>query len=280
MKTGVYFIGKKTYIILSASLIKKFVKRGDEIQYCPRNIKDVSIDKKHEFTSDSMDNGSYFESMCIGSTADKSLFSNLKRQKNGLRYAHHKRIDMQVLEFRKDAKLLQLKINRLTVQQEFAKVLNLFNDPDIVVILKGTLDLFTDMFYRNETFLSVVDLKLTANVTTSSGDFCWGTPEEMDHLQAYVYMILTGRPFYYMVYDYKTNLEKLSPYKVNAKPIHYKETIETIRKAVANMIKCEMEDWKPVPGIIENIGFGRTANKCKKCPVKDCEYFNQHLEIN
>jgi len=267
-------------VILSTSLIKKFIKRGDEIQYCPKNIKEVSIDKKFDFTSDSMDNGSYFESMCIGATADKSLFTGLKKQKNGTRYAHHKRIDMQVLEFRKDAKLLKLRINKMTVQQEFVKVLDLFDDPDIVVIIKGTLDLFSEMFYRNETLLAVIDLKLTANVTTSAGDFCWGTPDEMDHLQAYVYMILTGRPFFYMVYDYKSNLEKLSPYKVNMKSGHYKETIETIRKAVANMVRCEMEDWKPIPGIIVSTGFGRTENKCKKCPVTNCKYFNQHLEIN
>lgn len=281
MKSGVYYHKGKTYVILTTSLIKKIIKHGNEIENCPKYIKEVVIDKKYNFSSASMDNGNYFESMCIGSTADKNVFTNVKRLKSGIKSADHKRIDLQVLEFRKDAEKLKLEIDKFTVQQQFVKVLKIIDDDNLVIILKGTLDLFSNVFYYNQLIKSVIDLKLTKNVNTTSGDFCWGTPDDMDHIQAYNYMLLTGLPFYYMLYDYKASrLEKKVLLKVNMKPVHYHETIETIRKAVANLIHFELTNWPERPGIIEDKGFGRSSNKCLTCPVKECKFNKVISEIN
>ena len=125
----------------------------------------------------------------------------------------------------------------------------------------GELDMFPVTLLTDEgLFLTTIDLKLTADVHSKFGDFCWGSPEYMDHSQAisYQYMVRNldlelnphievlekARPglinhakngniaFFYWVFGYSKlppeNQEKII--RVTYDPIKEKEFIESVRK--------------------------------------------------
>lgn len=121
---------------------------------------------------------------------------------------------------------------------------------------------------------AVIDLKLTKDVNTTKGNYCWGSPNEMDHLQAYMYNYITGLPFYYMVYDYKPTFLEKKFLPIYIQKSHTAEMLESVRKTAVEIIHNEYTMWKPEPGIIEQTGFFRSANKCSKCPVSECEFYN------
>lgn len=279
MVNGYHLIDEKQYIILSQSLQKQFVKRGNIIDYCPRQVHEIAILKNFDIQTDAMRNGLFFETLCIGGSAKGNKTTTLPKKINGSKYVHQIRIESQVLEFRKDVNFLDLDINPLTVQQVFAQVWNGFEDYDVTVILKGELDILSSIKIAHKSAFSAIDLKLTQDVTSTFSEFSWGLPNEMDHTQAYFYHKLTGLPFYYMVYDYKAHLKKKVPLKVNITPLMMTELNESIRKACAIILKEELDGWKPIPNLTEKRG-STTVNKCDYCKVTTCEYCKDHNSIN
>ena len=281
MKLGFNFINGQQYIKLSQSFIKNFFKNGEPIEYCPYQVKRTTIDRQFRVATEPMIKGNYFETKAIGGTVGGWKVLDLPRLRNGSRSADHKRIDAQVRTFHKDVEKYKIDINKLTVQKKFEKVIPNFVE-NLTIILDGTLDILSYIDYGGRYHKAAIDLKLTKDVNTTGGDFCWGSPNDMDHIQAYLYHFLTGLPFYYMIYDYKASvLEKKAPLPIYIGQTHIKEMMETIRKTCAEIIYNEMEGWKPNPNINKNIGFKRSIPICSKCKVKDCKYYNnQNFIIN
>jgi len=279
MKLGYHFLNGKQYVLISQSLMKQFIMFNDPIEFCPYQIKRTYIDKAYDKRTDAMTNGVFFESLAIGGDVRGNTITDLPRLRTGKKSTDHKRIESQVLEFKRDANELELEIDRFTSQQRFCKVWHGMADVDIIVIFIGGLDLLSPIKYNGEKRLAAIDLKLTKDVSNTNGNFCWGSPNDMDHTQAYSYSWMTGLPFYYMVYDYKPKMEKKSPLKVNINAIILKEFFEALRKAVANIIYEENTGWQPRPGLLDDTGF-RKVPKCEKCIVKDCKFYKKNIEIN
>jgi hypothetical protein len=74
-------------ITISQSLIKRFFKYDPYLDqwtyraFCPRKEKELSIDRTIAWTSDSMDDGKYFETLCLGSGRDGEMVLDLPRKK-------------------------------------------------------------------------------------------------------------------------------------------------------------------------------------------------------
>ena len=268
LKSGFNLVDGKSYFMISQSLIKQFFYKGNLIEFCPYQIKRVSIDKAYNFNTAAMGRGNAFESIAIGSSAD-SRQHPLERLKTGKLSAASKRIKIQALEFKADAKELGLTINSETTQLEIYKTLK-FANGSVIVILKGILDMFSNM--KGFKGLLPIDLKLTADVTNTKGKFGWGNVGEMDHLQASFYTFLTNTDkFLYMVYDYKPELEKLVPIVLDVLPVNRGELIEVVRKTVVEISHFEMNGWDKRPDLIDDFGF-RKLNKCGRCIVEDCKF--------
>ena len=275
MSAGYIVKDGKQYIILSQSLIKQFVKRGDVIDFCPWKVFEESINRKYRTESEAMTKGLFFETKTIGGSARGNAVHTLPKKKNGKKYVWQIRIESQVIEARKDIKRLGVSVNKLTTQQRFARQWHGFDEFDITVIIVGELDVLSHITKENgERVLTVIDHKLTADVTSVWGDYAWGAPETMDHIQAHTYNFLTDLPFSYFVYDYKPHLKKKVPLPVEITNTIKAEFNETIRKVCAIILEQTQLSWKPRPGLIEKRG-PKEVNMCDYCNVKSCEFYNK-----
>ena len=156
-----------------------------------------------------------------------------------------------------------MEINSYTTQQTFVKVWRGLEEFNVIVIFTGDLDILSPFTYKGIEYpLAVEDLKLTMDLNSTFGDFCWGTPEKMDHVQAYSYTWMTNLIFFYMLYDYKPDMSK-KVFKVNTNPAIMAELNETIRKSAATYLKAEKEGWPK----------DNTLGKCLKCKVEECEFY-------
>jgi hypothetical protein len=275
MALGYVLKDKKQYIVLSQSLMKKFIKRGNIIDFCPWKVFEESINKKYREPTEAMLKGLFFETKVLGGSAKGAAVHSLRKQKSGKKYIYQIRIESQVLEARKDIKRLGISVNKITTQQRFAKIWHGFDEFDVTVIITGELDVLSHMNKENgKRVLTTIDHKLTADLTSTWGDFSWGAPDTMDHIQAHTYEFLTGLPFVYFIYDYKPNLVKKVPLPVEITNTIRSEFNETVRKACAIILEQEQIGWKPIPGLLEKRG-SKEVNMCDYCKVKSCEHFNK-----
>jgi hypothetical protein len=264
----------KQYIILSQSLIKKFIRRGDIIEFCPWKVFEESIRKRYRTTSEAMTKGLFFETKVLGSSAKGQAVHTLPKKLNGKKYIWQIRIESQILEARKDIKRLGVSVNKLTTQQKFARQWHGLDEYGIIVIITGELDVLSHINKQNgDRVLTVIDHKLTADLSSVWGDFAWGAPETMDHIQAHTYNFLTGLPFVYFIYDFKPNLAKKVPLPVEITDTIRAEFNETVRKACAIILEQTQLGWKPRPGLFEKRG-SKTVNMCDYCKVQSCEFYN------
>jgi len=175
----------KDKILISQSDLKGLIKKGEEQPYCPLNIYETKITKKFRTTTQSMMNGSYFETLCLGSGAGGRITNDLPRKQNGTKTIDQERIEAQALRFKHRVEQLKVLVGPDTVQQQIIK--HLWGN----VYLIGELDIFPTTFVVDgKTYLAIIDLKLTGNVHSRFGDFCWGAPEFMDHSQPHSYLEL------------------------------------------------------------------------------------------
>jgi hypothetical protein len=264
-------IDGKIYVHMTQSLLKKFLSKGEELAYCPFKVKKESIDGDYRKPTDAMKNGIFFETLCIGSGAKGDAIKDLPRLLNGKKSSAQKRIESQVIEFNKDVKEYKMEINSYTTQQSFVKVWRGLEKFNVIVIFTGDLDILSPFSYKGADYpLSNIDLKLTGDLTSTFGPFSWGNVETMDHSQAYAYTWLTNLMFFYMVYDFKPQMNK-KIFKVNTDNNIMREFFENIRKATAEYIRAEKDGWKKDP----SLGI------CAKCPVSECEFYKtENNEIN
>lgn len=281
-------IQKMDGLEVNASMIKAFLFRGEyqnedgRLYYCPLKTKEVTIDKKYNYTSDSMNHGNYFEYLCIGENRYETVtdlprkkLSKKKEQENiihikdygvplweGEKTTDQIRIEAQAELFKDIVRMFKMRIDKegdkKNIQVNKKVRWGQYESEYGIVYLSGTADIDDTPFLYNDELLDsiTVDLKLTKNINTEFGDYCWGTPQLMDHTQAFLYMRIFQRRFLYMVFDYKPTPEwKIVPVKFNSQ--RDLELDEAIRKTVERVRYHTIYGWNAVPQYY----------RCKDCPV-------------
>jgi hypothetical protein len=291
---------------LNQSLISRFLYKGEEREtLCPKKIYCIDIAKTHHYRTGSMLNGSYFETLCIGSGAGGRItndlprkrlvkareLENIKRKESGLpevkgdKTMDQIRIEQQAQRF----KLLSAKY-QITVLSENTQVkvkVPWHKNPEIM--LSGEFDIFPTAIITSDGLkLAIIDLKLTADINGNFGEYCWGAPEFMDLIQAYMYHYIARQvidhvgtnphiteiltkpavelikqnqlEFYYWVFNYKKESLEDKLVKVVWDATKETELHEAIRKTVSLIEYYEQLQWPTKP----------QYKLCKECTVFSC----------
>lgn len=295
---------------INQSIIRTFLHNGNEKEFCFRNIYLTKITKKlKEPPSEPMLYGKYFETKCLGKSTGfdvhdlprkkltkKQIAENAVRKKEGRpellgeKYLDHIRIDDQVERFKAKVKEHKIIITDFNVQVPIKTVWD--QDPD--VLLSAELDVFpTTILLPDEDddnklklFAAIIDLKLTADIHNTHGDFCYGSPQFLDLIQAKMYHYVVRNinkklnpdiselitesvqklidqnriQFLLWIFNYKKDLLEDKFIRISWDTNKAYELNESIRKTVSNLEMGEKLDWPTNP--IYHI--------CKHCPWKEC----------
>jgi len=288
---------------ITQSLIRTFLHNGEEREYCYRKIYLTKIAKtiKTERTAPML-SGSYFETQCLGKSSGPAI-NDLPRKKltkkmiaensvrkirgepliKGEKYLDHLRIDDQIHRFKALIKKHQIIISNLNVQVPIYTKW----DKDESVMLKAELDIFpTTILIDGELNAAIIDLKLTADIHSEYGEYCYGKPEYLDLIQAkmYHYVIRNIDPklnpalselvsgsiqnlikdnrvlFLLWIFNYKKNVLEDKFIQVKWDGNKEAELNESIRKTIGILEMGEKEQWPTNP----------TYELCKKCPWTKC----------
>jgi len=289
---------------INQSLIRKLLLNGEEKDTCMRNIYVTKITKTCESeTTTPMQYGKYFESQCLGKSAKGDIVNDLPRKKltksqiqenaqrkhekrpllQGEMYLDHIRTNDQIMRFKALVDLHRMIITDANVQ------VPLFTrwKKDHNVMLKAELDIFpTTILLEGELEAAIIDLKLTADIHNTYGEYCYGKPEYLDLIQAKMYHYIVrnldsdlNRNIDNIVTDSVKNLIKQNRIKFLLWIFNYKgktledkfiqvqwdnlkeaELHESIRKTISILDKGEAEDWPTNP----------LYELCKRCPWTDC----------
>jgi len=284
--------GKITAIRVSKSLIRQLIYKGEPYPACPYKVyRTILLRDITTPPSDSMIKGLYFESKCIGSSADDSETIELPRhKKTGARLADHDRIDQAVELFFKVKQDYGLVIDQNHTQVYHKRR---WMDPEhnwnIPVFLDGTLDFVSPITTPVYSFESAtIDLKLTKDkdvIESFSNELFHGTPwgnmEMADFTEAMMYRQIFGKPFVYLVFDYKrenpgfkdipiiTDVNDHDPKKAAKAGTRLIELQRTIRWVVGTILKWEESGWprQAIPKV------------CASCPILDCQKRNETIEV-
>ena len=247
--------GKITALRVSKSLIRQLIYKGEPYPVCPYKVYHTTL-LRDIITppSDSMVKGLYFESKCLGSSADGSAIID----KNKTQVYHKQR----------------------------------WIDPghncNIPVYIDGTLDLISQITTPGYSFTSAtIDLKLTKDKDVcdsfSNGLFHatpWGNMEMADFTEAMMYRLIFGKPFVYLVFDYKSANAgfKEIPVITDTNDPDPKNAA----KAVVRMADLRRTISWPVNAILgwESLGWPMTpiAKVCASCSILDCQKRNESNE--
>lgn len=272
--------GKIVEMSISASLIRYLLYNGEPKEVCPSRVWHTQLLCSHSNpTSLSMLQGLYFETKCIGSSADGGGTIDLPRaKKTGAKLTDHIRIDDAVERFGYVSKQLGL-----IVDQRFTQVNNrlLWQDNDrqwdIPIYIEGTADFFSPIkteVYEYE--VANIDLKLTQDRDSCFPPFNWGCPENLELTQPVIYEVLFGLPFVFLVFDYRkndawykhipviTNVDDPNPQFAQIARNRRRELWQNIRWVAGNILHWEAMGWPEEPG----------KNACKDCPISECKNRN------
>ncbi len=284
--------GKIIAIRVSKSLIRQLIYKGEPYPVCPYKVYHATLLRDTVSPpSDSMIKGLYFESKCIGESADGSSTIDLPRhKKTGARLADHDRIDQAVERFFEVKKQYGLVIDKNQTQVYHKRR---WIDPEhnwnIPVFLDGTLDFISPITSPGYCFPSaVIDLKLTKDKdiieSFSNGLFHatpWGNMEMADFSEAMMYRLIFGLPFVYLVFDYKrenagfkdipiiTDVNDPDPLKAAKAAARMADLQRTIRWVVNAILQWESLGWPMV-------ALGKV---CASCPILDCPKRNENAEV-
>jgi hypothetical protein len=295
---------------INQSIIRAFLHNGNEREYCYRRIYLTKIIRSvREAPSDPMLYGKYFETKCLGRSSGydvndlprkaltkKMIAENSVRKKEkkpllqGEKYLDHIRVDDQINRFKALVKQHKIIITDSNIQVPILTVWD--QDPD--VLLSAELDIFpTTIMLPDEDegnvmkmWAAIIDLKLTADVNATYGEFCYGSPQFLDLIQAkmYHYVVrninhklnpnLSGLisktvqslidknaiQFLLWIFNYKKDVLEDKFIRVKWDPTKEAELHESIRKTVSSLEKGEKEDWPTNP----------VFHLCKSCPWHEC----------
>ena len=282
-------------LIVSSSLIKELMYRGNEIDYCPNYIYNKYVlNEEMTVVSDAMSKGSYAETILLGGGARGKSTLDLPRLKNGNKSIDQMRIDSQM----ELAKVLAVK-KQMHIYPKVNTQIPLFKKIN-GVLCRGELDIFPTTIINDEGKLcvAIVDLKLTADLNTlknfQSGEALWGDYQNMDDTQSLMYLHLVRDidwelnshidedlkrmimsidqdeiRFFFWVFDYKKAIESLNNklFEEIWTPLKKREIEERIRKV--NSIfeyNNKTNSWgKRIP----------SSKSCKRCQDMECQFRNQ-----
>ncbi len=105
--------------------------------------------------------------------------------------------------------------------------------------------------------------------------------EKADFTEAMMYKLIFGKPFVYLVFDYKANnagfrdipiitdVNDPDPQKVSKASKRMNELYKTIRWVIASIMQWEASGWvvTPIPKV------------CNSCPIEDCLKRNESIEV-
>ena len=160
---------------------------------------------------------------------------------------------------------------------------------DIPIYLDGILDLISPITSSGYSYPeATIDLKLTKDrdvvETFSNGLFHstpWGNMEQADFTEAMIYRLIFGKPFVYMVFDYKstnqgyrdipviTDINDPDPKKAAKASKRMNELYKTIRWVITNAMQWEASGWSmtSIPKV------------CNSCPIEGCSKRNEIIEV-
>ncbi|MBE0647287.1 MAG: hypothetical protein IH596_05865 [Bacteroidales bacterium] len=227
----------------------------------------------------------------MGSSVNGQTTIDLPRhKKTGEKLADHERIDSAVELFKQMREEYGLEVEQNRIQLYHKRR---WRDPacqwDIPIYLDGTLDLLSPIKNGHYAFSeATIDLKLTKdrnNVDTySNGLFHstpWGNMEQADFTEAMMSRLIFGRPFVYLVFDYKgnnagfrdipviTDINDPDPQKADKATSRMVDLYRTIRWVVSSILEWESIGWPmtPIPKL------------CNSCPIEDCSKRNEITEV-
>lgn len=249
---------------MSQRLINQsFVKASEKPDFCPKAYYETDVTKNFTRpTSDAMLKGKYFEYLATGAADRDGEIAEMQPTARGKLSVDQVRIEWQARQFSKNLEKDGIELVKVGESLAF----NLFEE----FLTTGILD--TEVLYKGEPY--IMDIKLTANIHNTYGDFSWGDFQSMDKLQAYTYTLLkyhqTGIKygFIYYIADFKKNPE----YKIEEviDPLReYKEVYRRFRNAFLKHLVMEKENFPPAP-----------SAKCEKCVVSTCQYVGTNQKLS
>ena len=288
--------------IVSFSLTDKLFYKGNEIPHCPAKIK-AYLDGKQERPTEPMKAGNFFETLLLGGGRDGQQTLQLDRKQVSQK-AKNDAIKAGLPEPEPEMRIDEIRIRH---QVDKSKII-FFNHkiqvvPDVNtqvliykkigddILIQGHIDLFpTPIVWNGEEKVAIIDTKLTGNLSSSFGKYCWGTPEFIDFTQALFYFELVdgidysinphlvkmfGKEmqfdnviFLYYVADYKVSEDKLQCtfFEVSKTPDRMVELKETIRKTAYALDMYRKQDYpaNPVFELCKNCILNYKSNgNCK-----------------
>lgn len=276
----------KLILYISNTLINQFFQKGNEKEYCPRRVFESSILNKYRTPpSLAMLKGSYFETKCIGGGAGDSKVDHLPLTLKGKITKDQERIDQQVVVFKMLCEEYGIIISddKSNIQIKEMKHYAQSNWLDIEVFITGESDIISPINnYKGFSFdNSIIDLKLTGDLTSTWGDFAWSPKEFINTQQLTVYHLLFDMPTFFWVFDYKAkgpehmllpvnhDTNHKNPNLANKAKYRISSTHEVIRKTINEIAHNFIEGWVEKPN---------TTN-CDKCPVPHCAKRNMLNEL-
>jgi len=278
--------GNRLVLYISNTLINQFFEKGNEKNHCPWRIyQEYMIGKWKKPPTNAMNRGSYFETRTLGGGAGGSKVLTLPPGRGGKISVGQQRIDQQVIKFKRLCEEYDI-----TVSDDFSntqiKEKNIFEQDDwldIVVFLTGEADLISPIGnYKGRSFdMACIDLKLTADLTSTYGPYAWGNLEFINTQQGTIYHLLFDMPFFYWVFDHKAKGPENKLIYVNHDPNHkdprlaskakyrLSSTREVIRKTTTEIAHNFIKGWPTKPD----------SDLCSGCPVLDCKSRNILNEI-
>jgi hypothetical protein len=292
-------------LYINQSVIKAFFYKGEKRDYCAQYIKRQCIDKEVGRETLAMTCGNYFETQCLGSSIGGKQTDDLPRKKLtskqiiagqtiGDKTIDQIRIDQQVMMFNKKKAEYQISIEKDVNTQIGIKKLWSKNDN---IVLQGELDIFPASIAlpQRGLRLCVIDLKLTGKFS-DYGEYCWGTPSNLDPIQGNMYnelvrdidlefnmienpdsrlmnvytptverILKQNEPlFFFWVFNYKEEIANKF-IEVEYNEMARKELYEAIRKTVEEINKNERDNWQATRPDVNN------CNQCAifNCPVRE-----------
>ncbi|OGM08863.1 hypothetical protein A2Z67_02540 [Candidatus Woesebacteria bacterium RBG_13_36_22] len=200
-------------IFVSSSLIQEFLYKGNSKEYCQRYVREVILEKKYKKkTTMPMDEGLYFETLCLGSGRDGQQLTDLPRgrltkeeereiiiarsegriEPKGKMLTSQHRILSQYRRFEIKCATHQISVIKGINTQ--VKLFKQFKENERVILV-GDLDLCpTTILFRkphpktkHKMNLTTIDLKLTGHIDNTFGKFCYGSPDQLDDTQGKMY---------------------------------------------------------------------------------------------
>ncbi len=254
-------------IVLRQSLIKAL---DDEKNPCHAKAKAIYIDGMPSLPSKAMLRGLYFETLVYGMT-DQGEVVEMERNANGTKSEAQQRVEYHAFRV-KGALRTEFQMNFIRPRE----VIELQITPRYT--FKASFDMVSSMRIQTGEVVdeAIIDWKITDSILSTFGDFAWGAPHTMDHVQAqsyswaYMQRYKKQAPFFYYVMDLSTQkLAKFVGGYVSKTDIA--EFNERLRRTIATIEDNEAKnEWSINP----------SQDNCRGCPLKSsCEGYRNGADI-